>query len=331
LNHAARAAYHLPVLVELNDVRKNYGPVEALRGLTGTIDGECIGLLGPNGAGKSTLLRLLLGLTAYQGEVRVLGLSPRRDAAAIRDRVGYMPETESYLAGMNAVEMCVYAGQLSGLPRSQAMQRAHAALYYANLEDKRYLKVETYSTGMKQRVKLAQALVHDPELLFLDEPTNGLDPAGRDEMLELIAELPRKRGLAVVLSSHLLPDVERVCQRVVVMHEGRLSFVGSIADLRGGDARRFEVRVKEGEVRLAERLRAAGCEVEPLEHGLAVRLPAAGGEGAVDTDIVFRCALESQTQVRHLAPLRATLEAAFLRALETGTAGAAGASNRGAA
>jgi ABC-2 type transport system ATP-binding protein len=305
------------VLVELKDVRKRYGATIALRGLDGAIDGERVGLLGPNGAGKSTLIKLLLGLTPFEGEALVLGLSARSDSFGIRDRVGYMPETESHLAQMTAVELCVYAGQLSGLPAPAAMQRAHAALYHVGLEDKRYLKVETYSTGLKQRVKLAQALVHDPELLFLDEPTNGLDPAGRDEMLELIADLPKHRGVRVILSSHLLPDIERVCDRVVVMAEGQLVFVGSVDELRGADSRRYEVRVKDGEERLAERLRALGCEVELVGAGrvglgqaLSVRVADAGGTG-----VIFAAAQAAGVQVRHLVPQRASLEAAFLRAV----------------
>lgn len=300
------------MIVQLEDVRKRYGRVEALRGLTTAIAGRKIGLLGPNGAGKSTLLKVLLGLTPFEGGVRVLGHDPRVDSAAIRDRVGYMPESDSYLAGMNAVELCAYAGELSGLPPSAAMQRAHAALYYANLEDKRYLKVEGYSTGLKQRVKLAQALVHDPELLFLDEPTNGLDPVAREEMLRLIDELPAKRGCTVVLSTHLLPDVERLCDAVVVMHQGRLLYAGSIAALRGAADGRYEVRVKDGANRLADALRAAGCQVEPVLGGaLAVTLAA-----GLDTDAIFRAARGAGVQVRHLAPLQVTLEAAFLRTLE---------------
>jgi ABC-2 type transport system ATP-binding protein len=299
------------VLLELDQVRKRYGPVEALRGVTAAIEGRIIGLLGPNGAGKSTLLKALLGLTPFEGQARVLEYDPRVASAEIRDRVGYMPETDSYLARMNAVELCAYAAELSGIPRTAAMQRAHAALYYANLEDKRYLPVEGYSTGMKQRVKLAQALVHDPKLLFLDEPTNGLDPAGREEMLELIAEVPSKRGCAIFLSTHLLPDVERVCDRVVVLHQGELLFAGTLSDFRGeGDGLRYEVRVKEGDERLAAELRRAGCEVEAHGDALAVRLPAGR-----DADLVLRAAIEASVQVRHLAPLRHTLEAAFLRAV----------------
>ena len=187
-----------PPLIELHRLRKRYGAIHALAGVDAKVDGRVIGLLGPNGAGKSTLLKCLLALIPFEGEARVLGLAAGKAGDAIRERVGYMPESEAFLVGMSAVELCTYAAELSGLPRNEAIQRAHAALYYAGLEEKRYQAIEGYSTGMKQRVKLAQALVHDPELLFLDEPTNGLDPRSRDEMLELIAEMPERRGCAVV-------------------------------------------------------------------------------------------------------------------------------------
>jgi ABC-2 type transport system ATP-binding protein len=300
-----------PVL-ELRKVEKRYaGDVFALRGLDGVVEGDRIGLLGPNGAGKSTLLKALLGLTPFDGEARVLGMDPRVDSFHIRDRIGYMPETDSYLSNMNGVELCVYAGMLSGLPRAAAMQRAHAALFYANLEDKRYQRVDGYSTGMKQRVKLAQALVHDPELLFLDEPTNGLDPAGRDEMLALIAELPKKRGCKIILSSHLLPDIEKVCDHIVVLHQGQLQFSGTLEEMRGGSGQRWEVRVKEGDDRLFDAVRAAGLTAERLPRGLTVVLPE--GEG---TERLFRLARDAGVQIRHLAPLQVSLESAFLRTVQ---------------
>jgi ABC-2 type transport system ATP-binding protein len=224
-----------------------------------------------------------------------------------------MPEQEAFLSGMSAVEQCTYAAELSGLPRTEAMQRAHAALYYAGLEEKRYQPIDGYSTGMKQRVKLAQALVHDPEILFLDEPTNGLDPRSRAEMLELILDLPARRGCAIVLSTHLLPDVERVCDHAVIMHNGRVGFVGGIDELRGARGRDFElaVEVKADAARLAAALDAAGATCEVISAVVVhVNLPASATSG-----LVFEQAQQIGVQIRGLAPRRETLEAAFLRVI----------------
>ena len=302
-----------PPLIELDRLSKRYGAVHALRGVDARVDGRIIGLLGPNGAGKSTLLKALLGLISFEGRARVLGLDALTAGTEIRDRVGYMPEQEAFLAGMSAVELCTYAGELSGLPRTEAMQRAHAALYYAGLEDKRYQPIEGYSTGMKQRVKLAQALVHDPEILFLDEPTNGLDPRSRDEMLRLITELPERRGCAIVLSTHLLPDVERVCDHAIIMHQGRVRFVGSIEELRGARDRDTEltIEVKEHPDKLAAALGAAGatCKVTSAV-ALAVDLPA-----GTTSELVFRVARGAGVQVRGLEVRRESVENAFLRVL----------------
>jgi ABC-2 type transport system ATP-binding protein len=300
-------------LIELDALTKRYGPITALSAIDARVDGKIIGLLGPNGAGKSTLLKCLLGLVPFDGSARVLDLSAATHGGAIRDRVGYMPEHDAFLAGMSAVELCTYAGELSGLPRTEAMQRAHAALYYAGLEEKRYQPIDGYSTGMKQRVKLAQALVHDPELLFLDEPTSGLDPRSRDDMLELVIELPERRGCAIVLSTHLLPDVERVCDHAVIMHRGRVRFVGSIDELRGARGRDSElaVEVKADAQRLADALAAAGatCKVtSPV--ALAVDLPP-----SATTELVFRCARDAALQIRGLEVRRDSVEAAFLRVI----------------
>ncbi len=314
---SAAEATQAPALLQLRDVRKSYGTVQALAGVTADVNGQVIGLLGPNGAGKSTLLKCLLGLTPHEGEALVLGLSARTESFRIRDRVGYMPELDSYLADLTAVELCTYAGELSGLPRSEAMQRAHAALYYAGLEEKRYLKVEGYSTGMKQRVKLAQALVHDPELLFLDEPTNGLDPRARDEMLELVTDLPHRRGCSIILSTHLLPDVDRICDQVVIMHRGHIRFSGSIEDLRRGGpvaeaaAHVYDVEIKEGEDAFAAALAGAGCAVERKPpRRLLVRLP----DGA-DSTLLFQQARVAGAQIRHLEANQASLEEAFMRVI----------------
>jgi ABC-2 type transport system ATP-binding protein len=307
----------MTALVELTNLTKRFGAITALRDVTASIDGKIIGLLGPNGAGKSTLLKCLLGLVPYDGDARVLGLAARDHGAAIRDRVGYMPEHDALLGGMTAVELCTYAAQLSGLPRNEARQRAHAALYYAGLEEKRYQPIDGYSTGGKQRVKLAQALVHDPELLFLDEPTNGLDPRSRDELLRLIAEMPERRGCAIILSTHLLPDVERVCDYAVIMHRGEVRFAGTIDELRGthGLPSELRIEVKLDAGKLGDQLTAAGatCTVtSPVE--LDVDLPA----GAT-SELVFRGAREVGLQIRGIAVRRESVEAAFLRIIGDAT------------
>jgi ABC-2 type transport system ATP-binding protein len=300
-------------LIELAGLAKSYGRVAALAGVDAQIDGRVIGLLGQNGAGKSTLLKCLLGLLEFAGGARVLGLSAATHGAEIRDRVGYMPEQDALVSGMDAVEICTYAGELSGLPRTEAMQRAHAALYYAGIEEKRYQPIDGYSTGMRQRVKLAQALVHDPELLFLDEPTSGLDPRARDEMLELIAGLPDRRGCTIVMSTHLLQDVERVCDHAVILHHGRIPFVGTIADLRGAEAgeAQLAIVVKSEPQRLADALVTAGarCEVtSPV--ALSVDLP----HGAPNR-VVFATARAIGVQIRSLELRRESVEAAFLRVI----------------
>jgi ABC-2 type transport system ATP-binding protein len=303
------------MLVELEEVRRDHGSVRALDRVSGQLDGQIIGLLGPNGAGKSTLIRCMLGLLSFEGELRVLGRSCRREALEIRDRVGYMPENDSYLPGLSAVELCAYAAELSGLPRSEALQRAHTALYHVNLEEKRYLPVDGYSTGMKQRVKLAQALVHDPALLLLDEPTNGLDPRARAEMLELIAELPRRRGCAVLLSTHLLDDAEQVCDHVAILHRGRLRFSGALAALRDGGgaaaAPVYQVELRDASAPLEAALAGLGCAVEASGRQLTVTLPA-----ALPPSSLFAAARGAGAQIRHLALRRRSLQEAFLALVE---------------
>ncbi len=304
-------------LIKLDSLSKRYGTIKALNGLSTEVHGSVIGLLGPNGAGKSTLLKCLLGLTQHEGKATVLGFSTQKESFSIRDKVGYMPEMDSYLSGLTAVELCCFAAELSGLPKEEAMQRSHAALYYAGLEDKRYLKVEGYSTGLKQRVKLAQALVHDPELLFLDEPTNGLDPRARDEMLELIVDLPKKRGCSILISTHLLPDVDKICDRVMIMQKGSLRFNGSIEELRTTGAGRnesiVELEMRDDPTTFAAHLQTIGCEVEsrpPL--GLLVTMPS--GESS---QFILREALSFGVQLRSYQVRLETLEEAFIRVVGT--------------
>jgi len=302
-------------VVTLEDVSVAYGGSPALRNVTTSFDGGAVGLLGPNGAGKSTLLKALLGFLAPErGRMRVMGLDVAESPLEIRARLGYMPENDAHIPGMNAVSFVAYCGELAGLPRVDAMQRAHEVLYYVGLGEARYRNVETYSAGMKQRIKLAQALVHDPDLLFLDEPTNGMDPKGRDEMLELIRDLGHNKGMNLVLSSHLLPDVEFACDRVVVMDKGSVVAAGPIEALRPPHGQVFELRVKAAvdEIdRFLLHLRAAGIDCHAAEDDvMRAFVPGEGG-----TRELFAIAAADHVQVRHLRPSVPTLEDVFAKAV----------------
>src|SRR5215208_3793415 len=259
----------MPPVVELQHVTVRYGARTALQDVSATFPTGAVGLLGPNGAGKSTMLRALLGFVPpTEGQMTVLGLDVAKSPLAVRSRIGYMPESDGHIPGMNAVSFVAFCGELAGLPRVDAMQRAHEVLFYVGLGEARYRNVETYSTGMKQRIKLAQALVHDPDLLFLDEPTNGMDPKGRDEMLELVRDLAHRKNVNVIVSSHLLPDVEFTCDHVVVMDKGRVAAAGPIEALKQPRGRVYELRVKAaGDVDpFLETLRTAGLECHATEE-----------------------------------------------------------------
>ena len=306
----------MPV-VELDNVSVAYGTNRALKDVSAQFHAGAVGLLGPNGAGKSTLLKALLGFVAPErGRMRVLGLDVATQALEIRARLGYMPETDSHIPGMNAVSFVGYCGELAGLPGVDAMQRAHEVLYYVGLGEARYRNVETYSTGMKQRIKLAQALVHDPDLLFLDEPTNGMDPKGRDEMLELIRDLAHHKNVNLILSSHLLPDVEYTCDRVVVMDKGAVAAQGPIEALKGPSGRVFELRIKGDLAAFVERLRAAGLECHATDEDvIRVFVPSGLGGAHNDQQAIFRLAAAHGVQVRHLRPSIPTLEDVFAKAV----------------
>jgi len=303
--------------VTLERVSVVYGKNAALRDVTVTFPKGAVGLLGPNGAGKSTMLKALLGfIPPVSGRLEVLGLDVAKRPLEVRAKLGYMPETDGHIPGMNAVTFVGYCGQLAGLPPADAMQRAHEVLYYVGLGEARYRNVETYSTGMKQRIKLAQAMVHDPDLLFLDEPTNGMDPKGRDEMLELVRDLAHNKGVNLILSSHLLPDVEYTCDHVVVLDKGAVATAGSIDNLKGPAGRVFEVRVKGKLPPFVAALTAAGLDChETDEDVMRVFVP---GEGAVpggDQRRICEIAIGAGVQVRHLRASVPTLEDVFARAI----------------
>src|SRR5512136_365177 len=231
--------------IEVKNLSFSYGPIKALDDVSLTVGEGAVGLLGPNGAGKSTLLRILLGfLVPAAGQGTVLGHDIRRDQPAIRRSVGYMPEDDCFVAGMDAVTFTAYFGELSGMPRQEAMKRAHEVLFYVGLGESRYRLLDTYSAGMKQRLKMAQALVHDPKILFLDEPTSNLDPQGRMEVLDLIRDISLHKSIQVLLSSHILDDIEKLCETVVILKQGKVAAEGRMADLQSINYSLYELRIK---------------------------------------------------------------------------------------
>jgi ABC-2 type transport system ATP-binding protein len=303
------------VIVSTHDLSKRFGETVALDGITCEIGAGATGLLGPNGAGKTTLLRILLGLLPAAGETRVLDLDPMRRPRQVRALLGYMPESECIIPGLFGVDVVAYMGRLAGMPRRDAFKRAHEVMYYVGLEEERYRETTEYSLGMQQRLKLATALVHDPSLLLLDEPTNGLDPKGRDEMLTLIRELAHEHGKNLLLSSHLLPDVEHVCRDVIMLREGRIARRGPIDELTTSERGSYVVVVRGDTVRFRAALEAAGAEAAGAETAgdgeVEVRLAA-----GADASLVFRAAVTAGVQVRGLKPVRRTLEDVFLAAVE---------------
>ncbi|BBO35622.1 ABC transporter ATP-binding protein [Lacipirellula parvula] len=300
------------MLFEFANVTKTYGRVTALNHLTLAVPAGAIGLLGPNGSGKTTMIRTLLGLIPVdEGTGQVLGKDFRRQQLDIRREVGFAPEDECLFPHTEGVEFVAYAGELVGMSRTDALQRAHETLDYVGLGEARYRKVESYSTGMKQRLKLAAAIVHDPKLLILDEPTNGMDPAGRQEIIDLAHDLAHQKGMSLLFSSHLLPDVEAVCDYIIVLAGGKLLAQGEIAKLKQVHSQSFEVRVKGELAPFAQRLQNAACTVEEQGDVLKVVLPA-----HESSQLIWRTAAEAGEQIRHLRPQRSTLEEVFLTALE---------------
>jgi ABC-2 type transport system ATP-binding protein len=296
----------------LERVGVRYGTQWALSDVSASFPSGAVGLLGPNGAGKSTMLKALLGLIKpHSGRISVLDLDVAVAPLEIRARVGYMPENDTQIPGMTAVQFVAYCGELSGMPMADAMQRAHEVLYYVGLGEARYRNVETYSTGMKQRIKLAQALVHDPDLLLLDEPTNGMDPKGREDMLALVRDIAFNKHISLILSSHVMPDVESVCGAVVVMNRGQVVMQGPIASLKKPAGHIFEVRVKGNREAFVETLRTQSFECRETEADVfRVLLP----PGTAPQQL-FSSAARVGAQVRHLKQSVPTLEDVFAQAM----------------
>ena len=300
------------MLFQLDGVTKRYGPVTALDNLSVAVPTGAVGLLGPNGSGKTTMIRTLLGLSpADRGSGTILGLDFSKHPLDVRRLVGFAPEDECLFPGVAGVEFAAYAGELVGMRPKDALQRAHEVLDYVGLGEARYRRVEQYSTGMKQRLKLASAVVHDPKLLILDEQTNGMDPAGREEVLELARDLAHNKGMSLIFSSHLLPDVEAVCDHVVVLGGGRLLAEGRIKDLKQFHDGWFEVRTKANPAGFAKRLTVLGCSTETRDDLLVVKVPDGQSER-----LLWQAAADEREQIRFLRPRRSTLEEIFLKAVE---------------
>jgi ABC-2 type transport system ATP-binding protein len=296
--------------VKIKDIHFSYGKVKALDGVDVDLPKGAIGLLGPNGAGKSTLLRILLGfLVPNRGEGSVLGYDIRQQQTLIRRFVGYMPEDDCFIPGMDGVSFTSYMGELSGMPRQEAMKRAHEVLFYVGLEESRYRQTETYSSGMRQRLKLAQSIVHDPKLIFLDEPTSGLDPQGRKEILELIMDISSKKDIQVLISSHILPDIEQTCSYVVILDKGKLAAQGQISELKQVQYSLYELRVKGEEKAFLKRLEETKSKVDETEDKLLrVYLPP-----GFDPQEIFRIAADEQVQIRHFVKSQTSLEDLFAK------------------
>ncbi len=300
--------------IELKQVSRSYGEVRALQDVTLELEPGRIGLLGPNGAGKSTLLKILMGLLPpSSGQGRMFDQDLATGGVTLRRLVGYMPEAEALVPGLRGAEYVTLAGELCGMPRRQASRRAHEILSYLDLEDARYRRLEEYSAGMKQRLKLAQALVHDPPLLLLDEPTSGLDPAGRDAMLRLLQELGTEHGKSFVLSTHLLSDVERVCDSVVILHHGRVLQHGRTDRLRTLHQDRYRLRIDGPAEGFLNDLRVEGAQVSRRNGDGEFRVVVPDGWAS---RLFFAIAHHRGVVVRGLAREDEDLEELFHRTLE---------------
>jgi ABC-2 type transport system ATP-binding protein len=303
-------------------LRKEYGTVVALEGLDVEVPSASVGLLGANGSGKSTLIKCLLGLLApTSGTASVLGYDIVLDPLRLREHVGYMPESDCLPLDVTASDFVSHMAEMSGMPSKAARQRANDVLYQVGVDEERYRLIRGFSTGMKQRVKLAQAIVHDPQLVFLDEPTNGMDPQGREDMLNLIRRIHRELGVSVVLSSHLLEDVEHVCDHVVMLDRGRLVVAGKIDDLMSGGSDVI-VRVDGDTEAFISRLVAHGVRAR-LDGNEIVVTRASDGDETV-FDVIRDTAVALDLPLRQLRARQRSLEDVYIQTVSGELAGVAG-------
>ncbi|HYJ88522.1 MAG TPA: ABC transporter ATP-binding protein [Pyrinomonadaceae bacterium] len=305
-------------VIDLNDLSVTFGGRPILQNLRGELRGRAIGLLGPNGAGKTTLIHTLLGFhEPSSGTAHIFGRDITTDAKQIRSLIGYMPERDSFIAKMSAVRFVRLMAELSGLPSEAALERAHEALFYVGLGEARYRSLDTYSLGMKQLAKLAQAIVHGPRLIFLDEPTNGLDPPARQRMIKLVREIRDSGKANIVLSSHLLRDVEECCEEILILKEGRLAVYCNLEEERKSNRKFLLLETRGDQDKFVESVEKLGCEYAVTgDHRIKIVL-----QGGVDVRDLYRVASEHGLQIRRLSYKRDSLEDIFLKAMENGHGG----------
>jgi ABC-2 type transport system ATP-binding protein len=300
--------------VELDALEVRLGGRTILNGLSGVLRGQAIGLLGPNGAGKSTLINTLLGFhRASNGTARIFDLDTYRDRAEIRSGIGYMPENDSFIGNMSGVHFVRYMAELAGLPSAEALERAHEVLFYVGLGEVRYRRVNSYSLGMKQLIKLAQALAHGPRLLILDEPTNGLDPIARQRMIHLIQEIRKEGSVRLLISSHLLRDIDETCDEVLILKSGRIAALCNIEEERRSNHSFMELETVGATEKFSVSIRGLGCECASFSGGrIKLVLPE-----HIEARDLYRIASEQKVQIRRMHVRRDSLEDIFLRAMDT--------------
>src|SRR5437660_7240098 len=305
-----------PGVITLDNLSVTFGGRPILKSLNGDLRGRAIGLLGPNGAGKTTLIHTLLGFhQPSAGTARIFGRDIRGEANQIKSLIGYMPERDSFISRMSCIHFVRFMAELSGLPPAAALERAHEALFFVGLGEARYRNLDTYSLGMKQLAKLAQAIVHGPRLIFLDEPTNGLDPPARQRMIKMIREIRDSGQATIVLSSHLLRDVEECCEEIVILKEGQLVQYCNLEEERKAN-KKFLMLETRGELKeFVAAVAGLGCECAVTsDHRLKVIL-----QQQTEIRDLYRLALEHQVQIRRLTYKRDSLEDIFVKAMENGS------------
>jgi len=314
----AQMAHVGPPVIDLHGLSVSFGQRPILKNLRGDLRGKAIGLLGPNGAGKTTLIHTLIGFhPPSAGTAHIFGMDIVDQTKQIRSLIGYMPERDSFIAKMSAVHFVRLMGELSGLPSEAALERAHEALFYVGLGEARYRRLETYSLGMKQLAKLAQAIVHGPRLIFLDEPTNGLDPPARLRMIKLIREIRDSGHAHIVLSSHLLLDVEECCDEILILKDGQIAVYCNLEEERKSNRKFLMLETRGDQEKFVKAIEKLGCEYAISgDHRLKIVL-----QGGIEVRDLYRLAQEQQVQLRRLSYKRDSLEDIFLKAMENGYGG----------